>query len=204
MTKKDTYQTIREPSEGLYKEKGSRFLAFAFPVNNREDTENKVSDLRKKYHNARHHCYAYVLKPDQSEYRINDDGEPSNSAGQPILAQIKAHNLTNILVVVVRYFGGTLLGTGGLIRAYKTAAADAIHNASIVTATIREIYQLRYGYDLTGAVLKVVEDPGVKILDQAFDEQVRMEIGIRKSVAERVIKKLHLLQGLEIYQIDSG
>lgn len=204
MTEKDTYQTIRESSEGLYKEKGSRFISFAFPVENKEHAEKLISDLRKKYHDARHHCFAYILRPDQSEYRINDDGEPSNSAGQPILGQIKAHHLTNILVIVVRYFGGTLLGVGGLIRAYKTAAADAIDNASIVTGTIREIYQLRYSYDLTNAVMKAVEAHGIKILDQQFNDQVKLEIGIRKSFAERVIQKLHLLRGLEIKYIGTG
>ena len=204
MTKKDTYQTIRESSEGLYKEKGSRFISFAFPVENIEQAEQLISHLRKKYHDARHHCFAYILKPDQSEYRVNDDGEPSNSAGQPILGQIKAHNLTNILVVVVRYFGGTLLGVGGLIRAYKTATRGAIENATVVTKTIRKVYQLRYSYDLTNSVMKAVDTPDIKILDQIFDEQVKMEIGIRKSAAEDVVQKLNLIQGLEIQYIDTG
>jgi len=204
MTEKDTYLTIREPSEGLYKEKGSRFISIACPVDNKEQAEELISEIRKKYHDARHHCYAYILKPDQSEYRVNDDGEPSNSAGQPILGQVKARDLTNILIVVVRYFGGTLLGVGGLIRAYKTAASSAIDSASIVTRTILEVYQLKYSYDLTNAVMKAVGANGITILDQLFDEQVKLKIGIRKSIAERVIQQLHLLQGLEIKLIDTG
>ncbi len=203
MTEKDTYQTIREPSEGLYKEKGSRFISIACPVDNKEQAEEQISEIRKKYHDARHHCFAYILKPDKSEFRVNDDGEPSNSAGQPILGQIKASDLTNILIVVVRYFGGTLLGVGGLIRAYKTAASNAIESASIVTRTILEAYLLRYSYDQTNAVMKAIETNGIKILDQQFDEQVKLKIGIRKSIANRVILQLEIIQGLEIKYIDT-
>ncbi len=203
MTDKDSYKTIQKSSEGLYREKGSRFISFAFPVENKEQAEEMIANIRKKYHDARHHCYAYILKHDRSEYRINDDGEPSNSAGQPILGQIKAHRLTNILVIVVRYFGGTLLGVGGLIRAYKTATANAIDNASIVTGTIREVYQLHFPYDLTNAVMKIVEAPGIKILDQQFDEQVKLEVGVSRSIAESVVQRLHLIRGLEIKYIET-
>jgi len=204
MTEKDTYQTIREQSEGLYKEKGSRFISIAHPVETKEQAEKLISGIRKKYHDARHHCFAYMLGANQSEFRANDDGEPSNSAGQPILGQIKSHNLTNILIVVIRYFGGTLLGVGGLIRAYKTAASDAIEKAGIITRTIRNTYRLRFSYDLTNPVMKIIEAPEIKILDQKFDEQVEMEIGIRKSVAESKVQKLKSLNGLECHYIDTG
>lgn len=134
----DTYLTISDDSEGFYKEKGSKFLSFAFPVHHEEDIKEKLDILRKKYYDARHHCYAYVLGKDKEIFRANDDGEPNHSAGDPILGQIKSNQLTNILIVVVRYFGGVKLGVGGLISAYRTAAAEAISNNVIVEAIVKK------------------------------------------------------------------
>ena len=204
MKGKDTYKTIKKPSEGLYKEKGSRFLAFAYPVETRIKAEERINELRKKYHDARHHCFAWVIKSDRSDCRSNDDGEPSNSAGQPILGQINANQLTNILIVVVRYFGGTLLGVGGLIRAYRSAAADAIEKSEIITRTINRIYQLNFSYDLTGSVMKIVQSPGINVLEQKFDERVMIKISIRKSLAEGTLNKLKSVVGLEVEHLGAG
>ena len=132
MSTADKYLTIEKNSDGIFKDRGSKFLAFAYPVSSPEEIKIILAELRKKYHDARHHCYAYMLGAEKETYRSNDDGEPSSSAGKPILGQIQSNNLSNILIVVVRYFGGTLLGVGGLINAYRSAAADAIRNANII------------------------------------------------------------------------
>ena len=204
MTTTDTYKTIRKPSDGIYKEKGSRFLSFVYPVQTRQQAENHIMELKKKYHDARHHCFAYILNPDQAEYRVSDDGEPSNSAGQPILGQIRANRLTNVLIVVVRYFGGTLLGVGGLTRAYKSAAADAIDHADIITKTVMVLFRIRFPYDLTNTVMKVIQSPGIKVLGQTYDARVNVEIGVRKSVAEHIRNTFQSIQGVDIEYIDTG
>ena len=138
----DTYRTLKSPSEGIYKEKGSKFLAFAFPVNNEGDIKEKLEEIRKAYHDARHHCYAWVLGADKSRFRANDDGEPSNSAGKPILGKLQSHDLSQILIIVVRYFGGVKLGVGGLINAYRSAADDAIQNGTIVKRRMKTIFEI--------------------------------------------------------------
>jgi len=142
----DSYRTIEGPSKGLFRDRGSRFIALAYPVRTTDEIKSILEELRKEYHDARHHCYAYMLGPDRQVWRANDDGEPSGSAGRPIMGQINSHELTDILIVVVRYFGGTLLGVSGLINAYKTAAADAISNASIVERRVHVSLRITFPY----------------------------------------------------------
>ena len=162
----DTYRMIKSPSEGLYKEKGSKFISLAMPVYSEDEVREKLDELRKQYHDARHYCYAYVLGPDKSAYRINDDGEPSGTAGRPIHGQIQSNDLTNILVVVIRYFGGIKLGVSGLISAYKSAAADALGKATVKTLTINDVYQVSYEYPLMNEVMRVIKDEGLEIIEQ--------------------------------------
>ena len=157
----DTYRTITAPAEGLYKEKGSKFLAFAHPVATVEEVKVVLDELRKTYFDARHHCYAYILGPRKDAYRVNDDGEPSGTGGRPIHGQLLSADLTNTLVVVVRYFGGVLLGASGLANAYKTAARDAIAHATIVERTIDIRYRLAFEYALMNDVMRVLKDFGL-------------------------------------------
>ncbi|MCD4710671.1 MAG: YigZ family protein, partial [Bacteroidales bacterium] len=154
----DLYKTIQTPSEGIYKEKGSKFLSFACRVSNEESIKQHLATLQKQYHDARHHCYAWRLEPEKSRYRVNDDGEPSGSAGRPIYGQIVSRDLTDLLVVVVRYFGGTLLGVGGLINAYRSAASDALDHTSIIECKVYDRLRLEFGYDRMNAVMKVIKD----------------------------------------------
>ena len=140
----DTYRTIKRESEGYFRDRGSKFYAFAYPVETEDEVKEHLEELRKKYYDARHHCYAYQLGAEKTSYRINDDGEPSSSAGKPIFGRIQSHDLTNILIVVIRYFGGVKLGVPGLINAYKTAAEEAILKNKIETKTINEVYELSY------------------------------------------------------------
>ena len=155
---KDTFHTIRESAEGIYKEKGSKFMAFAFPVRSEEEIKERMEILKKEYHDARHHCYAWRLGAEMEQFRSNDDGEPSGSAGPPILGQIRSKNLTNILVVVVRYFGGTLLGVGGLIQAYKSAAADALEHADIVLEKVYSRWEVQFGYPRMNDIMRLVKE----------------------------------------------
>ena len=196
-TPADTYLTIKEPSTGLFKDKGSKFLSFAYPVV--EDTEIKgiVDKLKKQYFDARHHCYAYRLGADKLIFRANDDNEPSGTAGKPILGQIVASNLTNILVVVVRYFGGTLLGTSGLINAYKNASAEAISNALIVEKHVFAIYQLRFNYQQMNYVMKIVKDYDLSSFDQNFEITCSLNVNIRLSMVETLLQKFSPLHEIE-------
>jgi len=193
----DTFLTISAKSEAVFKEKGSKFLAFAFPVGSEEDVKEKLDLLRKKYFDASHHCYAYRLGVNGEQYRANDDGEPANSAGKPILGQLISCNVTNVLVVVVRYFGGTLLGVGGLVKAYKQATAAALAAAEIVTETVTETYQLKFDYNAIGQVLKVVEDMS---LDKSFNDDFSMTVKVRKSRSEEMKKRLKTIDTLSVLQ----
>ena len=163
------YKTLIVPGEGLYKEKGSKFIAFAYPVDSIEEVEEKLAALRKEFYDARHHCYAYRLNPNADLYRANDDGEPNHSAGDPILGQIKSFDLTNTLIVVIRYFGGTKLGVSGLIHAYKTAAADALSQATIKTLQVEQSISLHFNYPATNEVMKLLDKHRAVIQDQKFD-----------------------------------
>lgn len=179
----DTYRTIAAPSEGLYKEKGSKFLAFAFPVHSIEDVKRHLDQLRKDYFDARHHCYAYILGPRKDAFRANDDGEPSGTGGRPIHGQLLSADLTDTLIVVVRYFGGILLGASGLANAYKTAARDAIDHATIVERTIDCRYRLSFAYEAMNDVMRILKDYDLKPENQHFEMDCTLEVGIRQSLS---------------------
>jgi uncharacterized YigZ family protein len=200
----DTYKTLAGESKGIYKDRGSRFIAHAYPVSSEEEIKLILKTIKKKYHNARHHCYAYRLGVEKVIYRTNDDGEPSNSAGKPILTQIKKNSLTNIVVVVIRYFGGTLLGVGGLINAYSSATADALTNASIQTKTINNIYELQFSYTSMNNVMKVINEEKLTQVEHKFDLNSSIKISVRKSRSKNVVERLGEIEGLRIRYLRSG
>lgn len=197
----DTYKTITNISEGIYKEKGSKFLSFAFPVKNENEVKLILADLRKKYYDARHHCYAYVLGFDKSAFRINDDGEPSGTAGRPIYGQILSFDLTNILIVVIRYFGGTKLGVSGLINAYKTSAHDAITNNIIQTKIVHETYEITFDYLQMNNVMKLLKDENLNNFDHNFEEICKLKFSVRKKLSDDIINKFKKISGLKIEYI---
>lgn len=192
----DTYKTIRNASEGIYKEKGSKFLSFAFPVGNLDDINRIIRDFKKQYYDARHVCFAYMLGEDRQEWRFSDDGEPSGTAGKPVLGQIKSFGLTNVLVIVVRYFGGILLGTGGLITAYREAAASALNNAIIIEKTMNTSVSFQFDYLQLNEVMKVMKEMNPVIIQQKFDNFCLIQLEIRKAEAEKLISKLEKIDGL--------
>ena len=192
----DSFLTISSPSEGLYKEKGSKFIALSFPVESVDEVKDSLEGLRKEYYDARHHCYAYVLGHAGDEVRANDDGEPNHSAGDPILGQIKSKNLTNTLVVVIRYFGGTKLGVSGLITAYKTAAAEALDANQIIQKDITENITLRFPYDEMNEVMKLVKDLDLKIKRQDYDSLCIVNLEVMISQMGNLKEKITLLNDL--------
>lgn len=190
----DQYRTItNQIGEGFYSEKRSKFLAFAHHVTNENEVKELLQAYKKKYYDARHCCYAYMLGADRSVFRANDDGEPSSTAGKPILGQINAHELTDILIVVVRYFGGTKLGTSGLIVAYRTAAAAAIENAQIETRYVEDIIDYSFTYPLLNEVMRVVKELEPRIVSQTFDNTCHISLAIRKSQAAELSQRLQQL-----------
>lgn len=190
----DQYRTItHQMGEGFYSEKRSKFLAFAHHVTSENEVKELLQAYKKKYYDARHCCYAYMLGADRSVFRANDDGEPSSTAGKPILGQINAHELTNILIVVVRYFGGTKLGTSGLIVAYRTAAAAAIENAQIETRFVEDIIDYSFTYPLLNEVMRVVKELEPRIVSQTFDNTCHISLAIRKSQAAELRQRLQQL-----------
>lgn len=191
----DQYHTISENSvgEGYYTEKRSKFLAFAHHVETVEEVKSIVSAYRKQYYDARHCCYAYMLGPEQKAFRANDDGEPSSTAGKPILGQINSAGLTDILIVVVRYYGGVNLGTGGLIVAYRTAAADAIANATIEVRQVEEIIKYDFTYPMMNDVMRIVKEMQPQVVDQQFDNTCSITLRIRKCEAEQLRSRLNKL-----------
>lgn len=187
---KDTYRTITRPSEeALFKDKNSKFYGYAFPVENEDEIKEHLEELKKKHHAARHWCYAWQLGKDTVRYRANDDGEPSNSAGMPIYGQIQSFDLTNILIVVVRYFGGVKLGVGGLIHAYKTAAQMAIDSSRIVTRTINRRFMIRFDYPEMNKVMRVIKENNLNVVDQILELDCRIIISVRKKEAGRIYEK---------------
>lgn len=194
----DTYLTLKSISQGLYKEKGSKFLSFAYPVNNELEIKEILESLKKQYHDARHHCYAYILGKDGQDFRANDDGEPGHSAGDPILGQIRSNNLTNTLIVVVRYFGGTKLGVGGLVTAYKTAAAEAIAANEIITALITEKVTFEFDYLDMNEVMRLTKALELKILDQHFDNRCAMEVEVRQASHAELIDQLRAVPSVTL------
>jgi uncharacterized YigZ family protein len=191
-----SYKTIKRSSEGSFKEKGSKFLAFAYPVESEEEIKQKLADLRKKYFDARHHCYAFMLGADKSRFRAADDGEPNHSAGDPILGQIRSKEITNVLIVVVRYFGGTKLGVGGLITAYKTAAEEALNNATIIECEVMHQVKLQYDFSASAEAMRLVKEFDVKILSQDFGDRASLtgELSLRN--IEAFSQKMLLLKAL--------
>lgn len=194
----DTYKTIEKPAEGVYKDRGSKFIALAFPVSTEIEVKSIQADLRKKYYDARHHCFAYLLGFDKSAYRVNDDGEPSGTAGRPIFGQIQSSDLTNILIVVVRYFGGTLLGVRGLIDAYKGAAADALKNATIITKTVNEVYEINFEYAGMNSVLKVLKDNEAEIITSRYELDGNIVFRTRKNQSDKVCTQLRKIENLTL------
>lgn len=196
--KSDEYRTVAAEARGLYKEKGSRFLAFAYNVETADEAKERVRKKQKEYHDARHHCYAWRLGAGDGETKTGDDGEPSGTAGRPILGQILSAGLTNIVVVVVRYFGGIKLGTGGLIVAYKAATADALANAAIETRTFDTRMTISFPYLAMNGVMKTLKDSSARIVGQNFDSQCTIDIGIRQSEREQVLSRLADIDGVEV------
>ncbi|PWE00164.1 IMPACT family protein [Marinilabilia rubra] len=198
----DSYKTIKYPVEGLFKEKGSKFLAFAWPVQNEDEINEHVEAIKKKYHDARHHCFAWELGIDGMNFRMNDDGEPSGTAGKPILGQIHSHEVTNVLVVVVRYFGGVKLGTGGLIQAYKAATADALSKAEILECTIDKSFSIRFAYDMMNPVMRVVDEEGLGVKDQLFEADCRLTLSVRESKFDALVGRFQQTYGIEVLKED--
>lgn len=198
----DTYKTINEPSEGLFKDKGSKFLSFIFQVTDESQVKEIVQNLKREHFNARHHCYAYRLGFSGERYRVNDDGEPSGTAGRPIYGQLLSHNLTNVLIVVVRYFGGTLLGVSGLIEAYKSAATNAIENAQIILKIIEEKYELVFEYQTQNSVMRIIKDEQLEVCFSEFEMNCRFHVLIRKNKLETVQSKFKTIEGLKIEKIE--
>jgi len=198
----DTYKTITGKSQGYFKDKGSKFLAFAYPVSSEDETKTILVELKKEHHNARHHCYAWRLGKEIVTFRANDDGEPSSTAGKPILGQLQSFDVTNIFLVVVRYFGGTLLGTSGLITAYKTAAADALNNAKIVTKIIKKKYNLHFTYPLMNDVMTIIKQENLNIIDTQFEIECDLIFTVRKAESERIEEIFRNFYGVEIEPLD--
>ncbi len=195
----DSYRTIEKPSKGLFRDRGSRFIALAYPVSSAEEIKLILDALRKEYHDARHHCYAYMLGSDRQVWRSNDDGEPSGSAGRPILGQINSNELTDILIVVVRYFGGTLLGVSGLINAYRTASADAISNSIVVERRVLVSLRITFPYLVMNEVMKVLKEESAEQSEQLFDSECSMVVSFPLSTSEKIEGRLKMINGLAIF-----
>ena len=189
----DEYRTIKTEGEGYYTDKRSKFLAFAHHVESVEQIKDLLAGYRKKYYDARHVCYAYMLGPERLEFRANDDGEPSSTAGKPILGQINSNELTDILIVVVRYYGGVNLGTSGLIVAYREAAADAIAHSEIETRQVEEIVTYNFPYPMMNDVMRIVKEMQPRIVSQTYDNTCEIKLSIRKSEAEQLRNRLQKL-----------
>ncbi|SEP41404.1 YigZ family protein [Mucilaginibacter sp. OK283] len=193
----DTYQTIEKPTESIFRDRGSKFLGFAYPISSDNDIKGIVAKLKAEHPKANHHCWAMRLGTDRSVYRVNDDGEPSGTAGRPILNILLSKDVTNILVVVVRYFGGTLLGVPGLINAYKVATEEALKLATIIQKTVNDIYTIKFDYLQMNDVMRIIKEENLQVLEQQFDNDCSMQLSIRKMQVEQVLGKLGKLAGLK-------
>lgn len=194
----DSYHTLEAPAEALFKEKSSKFLAYAYPVGGEEEIRERIEALRKRYYDATHHCYAWRLGPQGEAFRANDDGEPSGTAGKPILGQLLSHELTDCLIVVVRYFGGTKLGVSGLIAAYREAAAGAIAAGRIVERTVDTLVEVEFSYLAMNDVMRVVKEEQPRVREQQFDNLCRMLLSIRRSAADQLVGKLRKVAGATV------
>ena len=199
---KDAYKTIKKSSEGFFKDRGSKFFAYAYPMTSEIALKEQIDILKKTHHTARHHCYAYRFRQDYSIYRANDDGEPTHAAGKPILGQIDAKELTQIAVVVVRYFGGTKLGVGGMMNAYKQAALDALNHAEIVECTIDDVFEVSFGYPEMNTVMRFIKDFSADIVKQKLEENCTLYFAIRQKNAKKAIDKFSGLKNIIIHQVD--
>lgn len=196
---KDYYKSVKSPAQGIYTEKGSKFLSFIFPVSAEFEVKQHLEELRKEYYDAKHHVYAFILGPELNIFRASDDGEPPNSSGQPVLNQIRSYGLSNVLIVVVRYFGGTKLGIHGLINAYKSAAIDAISNAEIVEKYVLNRFSIIINYEDLNYILKILKDYNAQIIKQEFFEKCKIIFEIRLSLAHIVIEKIKLNNGIILF-----
>jgi uncharacterized YigZ family protein len=194
----DTYRTIEKPAEGLFRDRGSKFLAFAFPLNTESELKNILAQLKSAHPKANHHCWAFRLSIDRSVFRANDDGEPSGTAGRPILNTLLSKDLTNIVVIVVRYFGGTLLGVPGLINAYKSATEDALSHAKVTQKTINDIYLIQFEYLQMNDVMKIVKDDDLTILSQDFNADCSIRVSIRKTMVNQALGRFENLNGISV------
>ncbi|TDQ16478.1 putative YigZ family protein [Algoriphagus boseongensis] len=194
----DSYLTLAQKSNGLYKDRGSKFLYFSFPVRNEEEIKEELSALRKTYYNASHHCYAWILGKDGEHFRANDDGEPNHSAGDPILGQIKSNQLTNTLIVVVRYFGGTKLGVSGLIQAYRQSAALAIEENEIIREFVQEQLKLTFPYPSMNEVMKVVKSLDLEIINQKMELDCELTLRFRAGLKDQVLAQLEFVENLTL------
>ena len=198
----DTYKTITKPTEGeLFKDKGSKFYSYVFPITNEDQAKDHIETLKKQHHNARHWCYAYQIGVEDIQYRANDDGEPNNSAGMPIYGQIQSFEVTNVLVVVVRYFGGTKLGVGGLINAYKTSAQLALEAAKIVEKTINKNFNLKFEYKNMSKVMRLLKENDVEIINQKLELNCLLEISVRKNNSSKVFELFNEFYGVKITEL---
>jgi len=194
----DIYQTIEQESQGYFKDKGSKFYAFAFPVKSENEVKEILLRLRKEHYSARHHCYAWRLGTEEITFRANDDGEPSSTAGKPILGQLQSFNVTNILIVVVRFFGGTLLGVSGLINAYRNAAADALGNAEIKQKIIEREVVLGFTYNELADVMNIIKQENLTVIQTRFEEKCNLIFSVRKSEYEKVMKIFKNIYGVNL------
>ena len=197
----DSYKSIAAESKGLFKDNGSRFIAHAFPVETEEEVKEIVATLKKEYYDARHHVYAYRLGYKGDRFRANDDGEPSGSSGRPVLGQIDSKGLSDILVVVVRYFGGIKLGIPGLIRAYKTSTADALENAEIIEKTASKMFRIHFGYMSMNSVMKVMKDMNLEQKNQKFDMECSIDTSVRLSLVESFLERMNDVEGCRTEEI---
>jgi len=198
----DLYKTIRAPSEGVYKEKGSKFLAFAYPVGTETMIKHQITYLKKQYHGARHHCFAWRLGSEKERYRVNDDGEPSGSAGNPIFGEIQSRDLTNVLVVVVRYFGGILLGVGGLINAYRSAASGALNRSPVIELKVYSRLNLEFGYIQMNSVMKIVKEFQLGFETREFDLNCSLTLKVWIRQKNQVMDRLSNIDGCKITALD--
>ena len=194
----DTYLSIKEKTEGLFKDKGSKFIAYAYPIKNEKEIKEIIQDLKKEHYSARHHCYAYRLGPTGDQYRANDDGEPSGTAGRPILGQLLSNELTNVLIVVVRYFGGTLLGVSGLINAYKNATADVISKSTIIEHIVEHNYILTFDYPLQSSVMRIIKEDELEIVNAKYEMNCELIVAIRLNKEEGVLNKFQKIDQLKV------
>jgi uncharacterized YigZ family protein len=194
----DIYQTIAKESTGIFKDKGSKFLAFAYPVSSEAEVKEILLRLRKEHHSARHHCYAWRIGTETIQFRSNDDGEPSSTAGKPILGQLLSYNVTNTVIVVVRYFGGILLGASGLINAYRNAAADVLANAIIVQKTIEKNCQLHFSYNEMSDVMNLIKQEDLTVVSTRFEEKCELTFSVRKNDLLRVTESFSKIYGVKI------